>query len=126
MWIHLSNESKDPLYVQLKTQLKQQIIDGTLQPNEELPSIRMLAKNIKTSVITVKRAYADLEQEGFLYTRAGVGTFVKRHEADEWNEKAKATFHDEVKELLRLGRSLGLTEDEMMQMIQGLMKGENN
>lgn len=126
MWIHLSNESKDPLYVQLKTQLKQQIIDGTLQPNEELPSIRMLAKNIKTSVITVKRAYTDLEQEGFLYTRAGVGTFVKRHEVDEWNEKAKATFHDEVKELLRLGRSLGLTEDEMMQMIQGLMKGENN
>lgn len=124
MWIHLSNESKEPLYVQLKTQLKQQIIDGTLEPNEELPSIRMLAKSIKTSVITVKRAYADLEQEGFLYTRAGVGTFVKRHEAKEWSEKARKTFQEETKKLLHLGRSLGLHKQEMANMIQEVLEGE--
>lgn len=124
MWIHLSNEANEPLYVQLKTQIKQQIIDGILEPNEELPSIRMLAKSVKTSVITVKRAYSDLEQEGFLYTRAGVGTFVKRHEAEEWSEKARKTFQAETKKLLQIGRSLGLHKAEMAKLIHDVLEGE--
>ncbi|MDE5413748.1 GntR family transcriptional regulator [Alkalihalobacterium chitinilyticum] len=120
MWIHLSNESKDPLYKQLKDQIKQQIIDGTLEGDTELPSIRTLAKNIQTSVITVKRAYSELEQEEFLYTRAGRGTFVKATEKRILQQKVEKQFETEVDRLFQLGASLGLSIEEMMTIIQRL------
>ncbi|WP_216829077.1 GntR family transcriptional regulator [Alkalihalobacterium elongatum] len=125
MWIHLSNESKEPLYKQLKVQIKQQIIDGTLAGDTELPSIRALAKSIQTSVITVKRAYSELEQEEFIYTRAGRGTFVKSTDKSILQEKAEQQFEEEANKLFHLGGSLGLTLDEMVTIIHRL-KEENN
>ncbi|OLO38799.1 hypothetical protein BTR23_11090 [Alkalihalophilus pseudofirmus] len=126
MWIHLSNESKEPLYKQLKDQIKQQIIDGSLTGDTELPSIRTLAKNIHTSVITVKRAYSELEQEGFIYTRTGIGTFVKSTERSILQEKAEQQFIEEAQQLLRRGRSLGLNTDEMITIIQRIKEEEND
>ncbi|WP_078428949.1 GntR family transcriptional regulator [Alkalihalobacterium alkalinitrilicum] len=126
MWIHLSNESKEPFYKQLKDQIKQQIIAGSLTGDKELPSIRTLAKNIHTSVITVKRAYSELEQEGFIYTRAGKGTFVKSTEKSILQEKAEQQFVEEAKQLLLRGKSLGLNSDEMVTIIQRIKEEEND
>ena len=73
MEIIIRNTVNQPIYEQIYTQLKNQIIAGTLQPGEALPSIRALAKDLKISVITTKRAYDELEAQGFLYTVAGKG-----------------------------------------------------
>lgn len=116
MWIHLSNEAKEPLYEQIKLQIKQQIIDGTLSGDTELPSIRTLARDIKTSVITVKRAYSDLEKEGFIYTKSGRGTFVRDTHKEELNERAKHEFTKEALKLIEFGFSLGLTKEEMAKL----------
>lgn len=124
MWIHLSNESKAPLYEQLKSQIRQQIIDGTLKGNSELPSIRTLAKQIKTSVITVKRAYSDLEIEGYIYTKSGRGTFVKERNQEELNQIAMKDFQQKAIELIEYGRSLGFSDSEIQQLLQTIQMGE--
>ena len=76
MEIIIRNTINQPIYEQISTQLKNQIIAGTLKPGEALPSIRALAKDLKISVITTKRAYEELEAQGFLNTIAGKGSFV--------------------------------------------------
>ncbi len=76
MFITISPNNPDPLYKQIKDQIKTAIMAGEVKPGDTLPSIRGLAKELKTSVITIKRAYTDLEQEGFITTRQGMGSFV--------------------------------------------------
>ena len=82
MEIIIRNTANQPIYEQIYTQLKAQIIAGALTPGEALPSIRALAKDLKISVITTKRAYDELEAEGFLYTVAGKGCFVAEKNLD--------------------------------------------
>ena len=74
--IFIDNKSGAPIYDQIYSQIKAQIIGGDLQEDESLPSIRSLAKDLRISVITTKRAYEELEKEGFIYTVAGKGSFV--------------------------------------------------
>lgn len=76
MHFHLSLSHPMPLYAQIEEQIKRKILAGELQPDEGLPSIRSLALDLTTSVITVKRAYRELETKGWVYTRPGLGTFV--------------------------------------------------
>ena len=77
MHIYIDNKSGAPIYDQIKTQIKAQIMGGELSADELLPSIRGLAKDLRISFITTKRAYDDLEAEGFLYTVPGKGCFVR-------------------------------------------------
>ena len=76
MNILISTSSKEPLFQQIKEQIKQQIFSGELKEGDALPSMRLLAKELKVSVITTKRAYEDLETEGYLISAVGRGTFV--------------------------------------------------
>ena len=76
MEIYLSNAGQEPIYAQLTRQIKQQILSGQLRAGEPLPSIRLLAKELRISVITTKRAYEELEADGFIVTQAGRGSFV--------------------------------------------------
>ena len=78
MEIHISNSSGIPIYEQLVTQIKNLILNGALQDGEALPSMRLLAKELRISVITTKRAYEELEREGFITTVPGKGCFVAR------------------------------------------------
>ena len=87
MEIIIRNTINQPIYEQISTQLKNQIIAGTLKPGEALPSIRALAKDLKISVITTKRAYEELEAQGFLNTIAGKGSFVAEKNLDLIREK---------------------------------------
>lgn len=77
MDIIISNSSGVPIYEQIEEQIKSQIITGSLPEGDALPSMRVLAKELKISIITTKRAYEDLERDGFIYTVAGKGCFVK-------------------------------------------------
>ena len=76
MEIFLSNAGQEPIYAQIARQIKQQILSGQLRAGEPLPSIRLLAKELRISVITTKRAYEELEANGFIVTQAGRGSFV--------------------------------------------------
>ena len=76
MQIYLSNSGQEPIYAQITRQIKQQILSGALRPGDALPSIRLLAKELRISVITTKRAYEDLERDGFILTQQGRGSFV--------------------------------------------------
>lgn len=76
MEIYLSNAGQEPIYAQIARQIKQQILSGQLRAGEPLPSIRLLAKELRISVITTKRAYEELEADGFIVTQAGRGSFV--------------------------------------------------
>ena len=76
MEIFLSNAGQEPIYAQIARQIKQQILSGQLRAGETLPSIRLLAKELRISVITTKRAYEELEADGFIVTQAGRGSFV--------------------------------------------------
>ncbi|MBU9720657.1 MULTISPECIES: GntR family transcriptional regulator [Bacillaceae] len=118
MWIHLNDEDARPLYVQVKEQLIREILNGSLQPGEELPSIRRLAKEARTSVITVKRAYQDLEQEGYIFTRAGKGSYVKLQLDDERKNMKKRQFKEKTDELLVFGKQLHLSNDDMRQIMR--------
>ena len=85
MELIIRNTNNQPIYEQICTQIKAQIIAGKLAPGEALPSIRALAKDLRVSVITTKRAYDELEADGFLYTVAGKGCFVAEKNLDLMN-----------------------------------------
>ena len=76
MQIYLSNSGQEPIYAQITRQIKQQILSGALHPGDALPSIRLLARELRISVITTKRAYDELEKDGYIYTVAGKGCYV--------------------------------------------------
>lgn len=82
MDILISNSSRAPLYEQIEEQIKNQIMTGELAEGDALPSMRILAKELKISIITTKRAYEDLERDGFIYSITGKGSFVKGVNSD--------------------------------------------
>lgn len=121
MYIHLSKEDVRPLYQQIADQIKSQIMDGTLRAGEELPSIRQLARELLTSVITVKRAYDELEKEGYIYTKQGLGTFVASLSEKELDSIRYARAEEILKEALRKWRDLGLEDREISKMLQNYL-----
>ena len=120
MEIIIRNTGGQPIYEQIYSQLKAQIIAGVLTPGEALPSIRALAKDLKISVITTKRAYDELEAEGFLYTVAGKGCFVAEKNLDLIREQQLRELENHLTAAVELARSCGLTvEDIILFMVKG-------
>lgn len=118
MEIIIRNTVNQPIYEQISTQLKRQIIAGTLKPGEALPSIRALAKDLKISVITTKRAYEELESEGFLYTVAGKGSFVAEKNLDLIREKQLQELEDHLQAAIELAKACGVSERELQEMLR--------
>ena len=112
MDIIISNTGGQPIYEQIYSQLKAQIIAGTLSPGEALPSIRALAKDLKISVITTKRAYDELEAEGFLYTVAGKGCFVAEKNLDLIREQQLKELENHLTAAAGLAKSCSVTVEE--------------
>jgi GntR family transcriptional regulator len=112
-----------PIYSQICIQIKRQIRSGSLHPNEMLPSIRSLAKDLRISVITTKHAYEELEREGFLYTVAGKGCFVAKKTLPQPPPKEKL---EQLYALLlrtqALARECGLSDSELLEIYQTLKK----
>lgn len=117
MNIFIDNKSGKPIYDQIYTQIKDQIISGELGEDETLPSIRNLAKDLRISVITTKRAYDELEKEGFVYTVAGKGCFVAPKNTELLREENLKKIEVHISEILRLARTCGLTTDDIIAMI---------
>lgn len=125
MEIIIRNTANQPIYEQICSQLKAQIIAGRLAPGEALPSIRALAKDLRISVITTKRAYDELEAEGFLYTVAGKGCFVAEKNLDLIREQRLKELEDHLSAAAELAKSCGLTAGELLDMLRVLSEEEN-
>ncbi|EMA6341564.1 GntR family transcriptional regulator [Bacillus cytotoxicus] len=124
MNIIISNSSPDPIYEQISKQLRQLILNGRLKGGEQLPSIRSLAKELQISVITTKRAYEELEKEGYIETVAGKGTYVSEKNSELIREQRLRLLESKVEEVVNESKLLQLSFEELEQMIACLYKGE--
>ena len=123
MNIFIDNKSGAPIYEQIFTQLKSQIISGTLPSDEALPSIRSLAKDLRISVVTTKRAYDELEKEGFLYAVPAKGFFVAPKNTELLREENLKKIEAHLTEAVRLSVSCGLSREELREMLELLWEG---
>ena len=124
MQIFIDNKSGVPIYEQIYSQIKTPIISGAIAENEALPSIRNLAKDLRISVITTKRAYDELEKEGFLYTVAGKGCFVAPKNTELLREENLKAIEAHLSEAVRLAASCNLSRADILEMLN-LLTEEN-
>lgn len=117
MKIIISNSSADPIYEQIVKQIKNQIITGELQQGDILPSIRKLAKELQISVITSKRAYDDLEKDGFIDMVGGKGCFVAAQNKEFLREKRMRIIENKLNEVAIEARVIGITTKELQEML---------
>lgn len=118
MFISIDNKSGIPIYEQIYSQIKNQIINSALAENELLPSIRNLAKDLRISVITTKRAYDELERDGFIYTVAGKGCFVAAKNTELLREENLKQIEYHIDEILKLSQSCNLSKQDIIDMIE--------
>ena len=116
MNIFINNKSGTPIYDQIYSQIKSQIISGQLAEDTILPSIRNLAKDLRISVITNKRAYDELEKDGFIYTVSGKGCFVAARNTELLREENLKKIEGHIEEILKLAASCNLTRQDISDM----------
>jgi GntR family transcriptional regulator len=122
--IKLSNASDKPIYEQITEQMKQAILGGSLLPGDALPSIRMLAKELKISVMTTKRAYADLERDGFIETVAGKGSFVAERNQDFLREELIRQIEEHLVKSMHLAKTANMAKEELLELFTLLLEEE--
>ena len=120
MKIIISNDSGLPIYEQIKNQIKAQIVVGELKADEDLPGMRTLASDLKVSVITTKRAYNDLEQEGYIYSMPGKGSFVKKLNEEVVRENALAEIEKYFTDAMTVAKAAGIDIEELQEILKTL------
>ena len=116
MLVLIDNRSGAPIYDQIFTQIKGNILSGELKPDEALPSIRALAKDLRISVITTKRAYEELERSGFIYTIPGKGSFVCAKNTELMREEHLKQVEEHMTAVRSLAQLTGLSREEVQEM----------
>jgi GntR family transcriptional regulator len=116
--IQISNASNEPIYLQIKNQIKGEIISGNLKAGEKLPSIRFLAKELRVSVITTKRAYDELELEGFINSVQGKGSFVSGQNKQLIKEEQYKKIESLIEEAIEEAKLVGLTKEDLIGIIE--------
>ena len=125
MQILISNSSGQPIYEQIVNQVRNLIISGELQEGDALPSMRLLAKELRISVITTKRAYEELEREGFINTVGGKGTFVAAQNPEFLREKRMKAVEEKLAAAVIEARQLGVSLEQLLEMLRLLHGGED-
>lgn len=120
MKIIISNDSGLPIYEQIKNQIKAQIVAGELKADEDLPGMRTLASDLKVSVITTKRAYNDLEQEGYIYSMPGKGSFVKKLNEEVVRENALAEIEKYFTDAMTVAKAAGIEIEKLQEILKTL------
>ena len=124
MKILISNASDSPLCQQIKDQIKDAILRGELAAGDALPSIRAFANDIKVSVLTVRRVYDDLEQEGFVTSQVGIGTFVSASNVELLRDSRRRAVEEKMQDVIQTAKSLGIGKEELSQMMDILYEEE--
>jgi GntR family transcriptional regulator len=115
--IRIKNSSNDPIYLQIKNQIRDAIINGDLAAEELLPSIRVLAKEIRVSVITTKRAYDELEREGYIHSVQGKGSFVATQNRELMREKMLKKIEASLLDALRYAKLAEISKEELVNIM---------
>lgn len=126
MNIIISNVGNRPIYEQIYEQLKAAILIGELSEGDSLPSIRQLAKDLRVSVITTKRAYDELERDGYLDTIAGKGSFVAAKNVELVREGHLKEIEEHMREILKLAYPCGLTQEELIDQFRVVIEEEHH
>ena len=122
MGIIINNSSMTPIYEQMVTQIKTQIMNGERKEGDMLPSVRTLAKDLRVSALTVKKAYDELEREGFVATVHGKGTFVTSANQELMLEEKKKEVEADLEGAIRKGRSCGMSDEEITELFQIILE----
>ena len=123
MELYISNTGQEPIYAQITRQIKDKILSGELKEGDALPSIRLLAKELRISVITTKRAYEDLEAAGFIVTMPGKGSFVAPQNPELHREESLKQVESHLQEAVDAARRGGITLAEVSETLQLLWEG---
>ena len=118
MEILISTSTSKPIYEQITSQIKAQIMSGALQPGEALPSMRALAKSIHVSVITVQKAYEDLQRDGFIETTVGRGSFVSAQNKDFYQEEQQRQAEEHLQQAADIGRTSGIPVEKLVELLR--------
>lgn len=122
MKITLKNKSDVPIYEQIEEQIKNAILEGKAAENEQLPSIRQLARDLKISVITTTRAYNDLAEAGFIISVAGKGYFVAPRNNELLKERMLCEMEENLEKAAEFGRNAGLSDNEIIETLKSILK----
>ena len=125
MHLIISNSSSVPIYEQIKEQIIEQIMNDELKEDEMLPSIRSLSKDIKISLMTIKKAYDQLESDGYIVSIAGKGTFVAPRNSNLVKEHAQKEIEDNIKKAIDLAVRYDISKDEIIDLVNMLYEGDN-
>ena len=124
MKIILINGSSTPLYEQIKNAIKENIVGNTLVSDEQLPSVRQLSKELGVSILTVKKAYDELEKEGFIIIRQGLGTFVASMNLDLLREEKQKDIELHLFEACKIAKTINLSKSELTELVDYIYEGE--
>ena len=122
----ISNSSSVPIYEQIKSSIIEQIMSGVLKENEMLPSIRSLASDIRISVMTIKKAYDELEQDGYIVTAQGKGSFVVPKNIELAKEQARKDIEIFLNKSIKLAQMYNISEQEVLEIFKFLMESDEN
>ncbi len=122
----ISNSSSVPIYEQIKSSIIEQIMSGVLKENEMLPSIRSLASDIRISVMTIKKAYDELEQDGYIVTVQGKGSFVVPKNIELAKEQARKDIEIFLNKSIKLAQMYNISEQEVLEIFKFLMESDEN
>ncbi len=124
MKIIIKNKSELPIYEQIEQQIKAQILEGAVPEDEQLPSVRQLAKDLRISVITTTRAYNDLADEGFITSVAGKGYFAAPRDNELMRERMLFEMEEGFEKALTNGRNAGLSDEDIIEAMKRFMQEE--
>ncbi|WP_313894503.1 GntR family transcriptional regulator [Psychrobacillus sp.] len=125
MQIIISNNSKDPIYEQIYIQIKKHILTNEIQAGHSLPSMRQLAKDLDISVITTKRAYEELEKNGFIYSIVGKGSFVSEQNNEMIKERKMKVIEEQLLTAIQNSKEIGIDLTELKELLTMLYKEED-
>ena len=117
MKIIISNTSDTPLYQQIKDQIKDAILKNELVEGDPLPSIRSFANDLQVSVLTIRRVYEELEQEGFVVSQVGIGTFVSASNVELLRDTKRRLVEQKMQDMIQTAKSLNISKDELNAMM---------
>ena len=125
MKLIISNSSNVPIYEQIKNQIIDQILNDELKEDELLPSIRSLSTDIKISVMTIKKAYDELEHEGYIITRQGKGSFVAPKNLELAKEQKKKEIEEYINKIVSISKIYNIDEKEVLDLFEYMFEGES-
>lgn len=124
--IIIKNGSAVPIYEQIKNAIREEILSGALKSGEKLPSVRALARELSISILTVKKAYDELENEGFIESRQGLGTFVGKEDPNLRLEEKQKKLEEALLEAVRISKDIEMEKDDLFELVDYLYEGDFN